>query len=265
MPIKKMSHQERMQRQAAKRAAILDTCRRMGWIDVATASQRLELTPDAARLTLRGMVRDGLLLGQTVEGVAPRPVAWYRATARGMAEAYILAEDDIPDPLPEGRGRIACQNYRHEQDILRVAIDAERAAGARFRMFEPPPNGQKKVPTAQKYPDGLIVLAGKTYALEVEREAKSQRRYREIISAHLMAVERGLYDRIIYLSPDNHTKNRVKKMILSVKTIHFGGRVYNISQKDLTKFVFGTYKSFEKFIRKQLSEAHNDGFQQNNQ
>lgn len=248
----KMSHQERMQRQAEKRASVLDVCRRMGWIDVVTTGQLLEITTDSARTTLKGMARDGLMLEQTVVGVAPRPISWYRPTSRGMAEAYFLAGEDLPDPLPEGRGRIAPQNYRHEQDILTIAITAERA-GAQFIMFQPPVNKDKKpVAISQKYPDGLLKVGPTMYALEIERQPKSQRRYKEIIAAHLLAMERCLYKRVIYLSPDNYVKNRVKKMIYSIKTIHFGGRDYNLSESDSARFIFGIYENLGKFIKRQI-------------
>ena len=233
--IARMTHTQRSQRQAEKRAKILDLARRFGWLDAQAGAELLQITRTAAGRTLASLVSEGLLYAHEVPG-PPRRV-WYSITETGMAEAYYLSNLQLPAVLPVGRWKIAVQNYQHEQTILLFAVRAE-AGGASARL---PKAGASKA--AQKEPDLLIDSGGKTYAIEIEREVKSQRRYREIVASHWLAMERGKYDAVMYLTSTKALRDRLGRVVRSTySSIKLGGRERALTPDEQKRIKFGIYE-----------------------
>lgn len=248
--ISSMSHQERLERRDVKRVEVLKIARLMGWINVLAATQRLDVTRPAATRTLKGLVDDGLLYAHIIPGLPKR--VWYSITERGMAEAYYVEGLPLPHKISSGRWKISPQNYVHEQDVLIFSIQAQKA-GASVRLYEQPsPGGKKARAIADKFPDLLVEISSKTYGIEIEREVKSQRRYRDIVASHWLAIERGQYDSVLYLTPDQAIRDRLARMVKSVfESVRLGGRVRALTEAERQRFQFGTYNSGIIFIKKQ--------------
>lgn len=77
-----------------------------------------------------------------------------------------------------------------------------------------------------KIPDGVFDIYNKKIALEVERHIKSKRRYDAILYDYLKAIDSSKYNHVLYVSPDEKTRDRVKKAFFSLKqiTMYAGGR-----------------------------------------
>lgn len=253
--IAKMSHGERIQRRDEKRTEILKFVRRMGWINTEGAAELLDVTRPAATRTLKGLAAAGFLYCHEQSGMPKR--VWYSCSETGMAEAHFLEDLPLPSSLQGGRWKIAPQNYAHEQDVLIFAIRAMKV-GADARLFELSVSGGSKIRAiSAKYPDLLIDIGGQTYGIEVEREVKSQRRYRDIIASHWLAIERQQYDSVLYLSPDQATRDRLGKVVKSTfDHVRIGGRERALTDQERQWFRFGTYVQGINFIAK-IGEKNN--------
>jgi len=238
--IAKMSQAERMQRYDKKRAEVLKIALKFGWINVAAASELLGVTRPAAARTVKSLASDGLLFEHELAGM-PRRI-WYSISEAGVAEAYFLDDLDLPSNLQPGRWKIAVQNYQHEQDVLLIAIKSQKS-GAEVCLAEFDQNDKKRGRSfSSKYPDFLIEISRKIYGIEIEREVKSQRRYKEIVASHWRAIERGHYDCILYLTPDQPTCDRLTRIVKSVfESVRLGGRERALTQPERQRFGFATY------------------------
>lgn len=247
--IAKMSHRERVLRRDEKRAEVLKVARCMGWINVAAAVTLLDVTRPAAARTLKGLVADGFLYAHELSGM-PRRV-WYSLTETGMAESCFLEGDPLPENIRAGRWKIAPQNYPHEQDVLILAVSALKVGADAYLFEQVFSGGNVGRSMSAKYPDLLIGAGGKTYGIEIEREAKSQRRYKDIIASHWLALERHQYDGVLYLSPDQAIRDRVGKVVQSVyERVRIGGRERALNSSEQKRFTFGTYDQGINFIRR---------------
>ncbi len=246
--ISKMSHQERIQRRDEKRAEVLKIARRMGWINVEAASELLDVTRPAAARTLKWLDTAGMLCLHEQSGMPKR--IWYSISATGIAEAYFLENLPLPSgTLQAGRWKIAPQNYQHEQEVLVFAIKALKA-GADVQLFEQSaPGGSKTRAISSKYPDLRVEIDGQVFGIEIEREVKSQRRYRGIVASHWQAIERQQYDGVLYLSPGYSTRDRLGRIVKSVfNRVRIGGRERALTDQERQRFLFGTYSQGISFI-----------------
>lgn len=253
--IAKMSHDERIRRRDEKRAEILKVIRRMGWINTEGAAELLDVTRPAATRTLKWLTAAGLLYSHEISGMPKR--VWYSCSETGMAEAHYLDDLPLPSNIQAGRWKIAPQNYAHEQDVLLFAIRALKV-GADVRLYEQSAQGRSKIRMiSAKYTDMLIEIGGQTYGVEIEREVKSQRRYRDIIASHWLAIERQQYGLVLYLSPDQTTRDRLGRVLKSVfDSVRIGGRERVLTDQERQWFRFGTYAQGINYITK-IGEKNN--------
>lgn len=245
--ISRMSHRQRVERRDEKRTQVLSVLRSIGWINVEAACELLGVSRPAATRTIKGLEADGFLCSHALPGVPKR--IWYSITERGMAEAYFVEGLPLPERIPSGRWKISLLNYQHEQDVLVFAIQVQKA-GARVRLSEQSVPGQKGRAISAKYPDLLVDAGNETFGVEMEREVKSQRRYREIIAAHWHAMERGEYQVVLYLTPKQATRDRLARVVKSVyESVRLGGRVRALTEEERQRIRFGTYQGALGFIQ----------------
>ncbi len=86
----------------------------------------------------------------------------------------------------------------------------------------------------RQVPDGVILFKDKKYALEVELTAKSNLRYREIVSNYRTSFE---YDRVLYLVKNESIRKKMGGIITGF------GKDYKLSD-DTDKFYFCTITDF---------------------
>ena len=244
--IAKMTHEERISRRDEKRAEVLKATRRIGWINTEAASELLGVTRPAASRTLKGLTADALLCLHQLPGLPKR--IWYSITETGMDEALFLENLPLTSTIQAGRWKIAPQNYLHEQDVLIFSVKA-RKVGAEIRLAETEDGRGRAL--SGKYPDLLVTASGQTFGIEIEREVKSRRRYKEIIASHWRAMERQKYHKVLYLSPDTATRDRLKRIMNSVfEGVRIGGRDRPLTEQEQIRFGFATIDQGVNFIKK---------------
>jgi hypothetical protein len=244
--IKNMSYAERRTRKREKQEQILLFTKKMGWIDSRAGALLLGSTRSAAGAALRKMEREGLMTKHELPGPPKR--AWYSISERGMAEAYIILNEQIPATLPLGRQTISDYSYLHEQDVNIIAVELEQL-GLEPYLPKTESGGRGK---GVKYPDLLVKIGEKTIALEVERTPKTQRRYKDILASHWLATEKNLYNEILYLCPNSEIKKRVQALVRSVQSGKFkcGGVERNLTQDEINRVKIGTYSAVINHFKK---------------
>lgn len=244
--ISKMTHEERIQRSNEKRAEVLKIARRMGWVNIDGAAELLDVTRPAAARTLKGMALDGLLCLHELPGMPKR--IWFSISDVGMDEASFLEDLPLSSTIQAGRWKIAPQNYQHEQDVLITGIKVKKA-GAEIRLATP--EGRTGRAMSEKFPDLLIDTGTQVFGIEVEREVKSRRRYRILVANHWLAIERGYYDKVMYLSPDLPTRDRLARIVKSVfEAVRIGGQERALTDRERQCFGFATYEQGINYINK---------------
>lgn len=242
--IAKMTHKERIGRWDEKRADVLKFTRCLGWINIEAASVLLDVTRPAATRTLKGLAADGLLHLHELSGMPKR--IWFSISETGMDEAFFLENLPLPSTVHAGRWKIAPQNYQHEQDVLIFAVRAHKV-GAEIRLAVPE-NGSGRA-LSGKYPDLLVEIGGQVFGIEIEREVKSRRRYREIIASHWLAIERQQYGRVFYLAPDQPTRDRLVRVVKSTfEGVRVGGRERALTAEERKRFGFATYQQGFQYL-----------------
>lgn len=249
--IKNMSYAERRTRKKEKQEQILLFAKKFGWIDSRASALLLDSTRSAAGSALRKMEQEGLMLKHELPGPPKR--AWYSISEKGMAEAFIILNEQMPATLPLGRQTISDYSYLHEQDVNLIAVQLEQL-GLEPYLPKTESGGRGK---GVKYPDLLVNVKDKVIALEIERTPKTQRRYKDILASHWLATEKKIYNEVLYLCPDADTKKRVQALVRSVQSgkVKCGGAERELTEQEKNRVKIGTYSAVVNHIKKLLSDT----------
>jgi hypothetical protein len=90
----------------------------------------------------------------------------------------------------------------------------------------------------KKIPDAVATdPAGVRVAIELERHAKTPKRYAEILAAHLLQVKAGHYSRIEYVSPPGDER-LIRNSMQKVASVKVNGEAVKLEQKHRDRFTF---------------------------
>lgn len=210
---------ERLQRQEEKRQLLLGfLASGETWTDLATAAYLWHLSPDAAATTLRGMIRDHLTVREDISTGPRAVIPIYGITPNGIAychEAPVAAQE-------YQQGRLLATNIPHQLALQRVRITAERAGWSHWQ------------PGRLLYGRGLPVVPdaiaidphGCCVAVEVERNVKSYKRRREVLSGHVLVIARKTnWQRVVYVCDARCDASRLQALYMSLDELETpGGR-----------------------------------------
>lgn len=210
MVLPALTPKERQARQAAKRHLLL-TFLASGetWSDLANAARLWRLSQDAAATTLRAMVRDRLVVREDIAVGVKAHVAIYGITPDGIAFCAGAPADAAEFQL----GRVQPTNIAHHLAVQRVRIVAEDAGWKGWqsgRLLYG--NGLHVVPDALG-----VDRNGQVAAIELERNVKSLKRRREVLSGHVMVMARKTHwQRVVYVCAARCDAARLRELYLSL-------------------------------------------------
>lgn len=205
-----LSPKERYARQEAKRQTLLaflasGEC----WTDLGNAARLWHLSSDATATTLRAMARDRLIVRENIAAGVKARIAIYGVTPDGIACCHNASANAVEFQ----QGRLQPTNIEHHLAVQRVRIIAE-AAG--WRAWQPGRllygNGLRVVPDALGIDtDNQIV------AIELERNVKSLKRRREVLSAHILTMARKTHwQRVVYICDARCDATRLRDLYMSL-------------------------------------------------
>lgn len=185
--------------------------------------------------TLNRMCTNGLLSTEQVNPGGYRPFKLYGITQHGAV--MVMDEHDDPFKLKAFEpSKITLSTLEHRLDIQRMRL-ISRNLGYQWKS-----TGSLKLEKGQKYPDGLMRKDGTIWAIEVERVAKSPKRYREIVELYLNQLPQNRWDAVVYLFPSSQLRDRVQRIFYAVDAVSIAGRM-----QPLTKVVIDRYFQFKTY------------------
>lgn len=106
-----------------------------------------------------------------------------------------------------------------------------------------------------KIPDGIIHTAHGDVAVEVERTIKTKQRYDAIIYNYLKLIKKGVYSKVLYVTPDMMLKMSLRKLFYSMKfvTMNVLGQKKKArldEEKHLTYFHFISRGELQEYFAK---------------
>lgn len=153
-----------------------------------------------------------------------------------------MVMDDHDDPFKLRAfepSKITLSTLDHRLDIQRTRL-ISRKLGYQWKS-----TGNLKLEKGQKYPDGLMRKDGRIWAVEVERVAKSPKRYREIVNLYLNQLPQNHWDMVIYLFPNEQLRDRVQRIFYAVDAASIGGVTRAVTRETIDRFFeFKTYSEF---------------------
>lgn len=218
MALPKLTPAERMARKAEKEQRLLAfLASGEVWTDITNAARLWGLSNDAAATTLRAMARDRLVVREEIQ-TGPRAVfPIYGITPDGIA-ACPTAPVDAPE---HQQGRLQAANIPHQLAVQLIRITAEAAGWFAWR-----PGRFLYKSGLQVVPDALAVdPQGRLTAIEVERNVKSLKRRREVLSGHVLAMAAKKWARVLYVCEARCDADRLRELYLSLDELDTpGGR-----------------------------------------
>lgn len=209
MALPTLTPMERRARQAAKRQRLLAFLVGESWTDLSNAACLWHLSMDAAATTLRAMMRDRLIVREDIAvGVKARS-AVYGITPDGIA----CCVDGPVDAVEFQLGRLHATNIAHHLAVQRVRIIAEAAGWKSWR-----PGRLLYGNALRVVPDALGVdRNGQVVAIELERNVKSLKRRREVLSAHVLTMAKKTHwTRVVYVCDARCDAVRLRALYLSL-------------------------------------------------
>lgn len=231
-----LSRDEIEKRVESKRQRLVNWLRSEGCIDYVTAGTLLGITPSAAYKTLVSAEKDGLL----VKHVGNKLSLWSLSMTGALS--YLTDADDpqlVFDPrvseatvrhtLAVQRARLAAEkngwtNWKSEREIKRELM-VQRAAGEQSQWLKLP----DAVGTS---PSGIAV------AIEVERTAKTPKRYRSILGDYLQMRKTGVISAVHYVCEREPMAKGLERLFKSFATVQIAGRDYTVTPEHLGVFSF---------------------------
>lgn len=235
------SHSARLARRDDKQRKILAFLRTEIWTvpDVVGLVAGVH-DPRTIESTLAGMVRNNLLVREECTLPSGRRVNLTGITMDGQAAISNLLNKPLADRSFE-RGRAGLSQVDHRCDLQRLRIQLAQSGWTGWVYPDRVPVAEKSQPGAHRADAITTTPGGVIVALEIERNVKTGKRYRAILSHHLNALARGDYFQVIYTSPSEVTARAVHSLVSSISLVIVGGRETTVTPEMLAKFQFLTY------------------------
>lgn len=192
---------------------------------------------------LKRMLALKLIRCAKINLLAGRPITLYGITSHGLAYAWDLHEDPVERPTFQP-SKVSVSTLQHKLDLQLIHIHTSRAQWDNW--IDGSQLGMRL--EKRKVPDAIVVdKQNVIYAIEIEREIKSSKRYREIIVSHLVSRKSGFWDKILYLCPTQDLAQRLDRKLNSIDSINVSGRQIQLTDKH---FQFFDFFGYDRFIEK---------------
>lgn len=235
-------YNQRMATAATKQKNILLFLLEERWTTYFILAAFLGLAEKTVRNTISKMVKADLVLVDQVALPVGRGISVIGLTANGLAACFDDVEEITETKLYQLRN-INPLTMAHRLAIQQARITAEKSG---WTEWIPEWKQGRKKHKHQSLPDALVTdTEGRRVALEVERTAKTVKRYSEILASHLIAIKREKrYDLVIYICPDEVMRNRVERLFKAVRRVRIDGKKIDIQVGHFRTFKFSTYEDF---------------------
>ena len=221
-----------------KRKLILRFLREEIWSDTANLSMLLDVKSIAATRTLKKLVEEELIRSHALPTMGGQ-IILFGITAHGQALAAETGEDILDKVFIPSR--VAPTYARHTLDIQILRIRAERAGWTQWVNAD----RIEKWVTGKMRPDAYAVSPdGRRFGIECERTIKSPKRYIDILSGWLQAIRRGDVSHVVWASPDEKIRDRLKQIVMGISQVRIAGQDVLIPRDRFDNLAFVTYQEW---------------------
>lgn len=143
--------------------------------------------------------------------------ALWGITMPGLARVVNANDPVFPAYFEPGKLRHRTLEHRLLNQRVRLALEEKGGTGWL--------NGDRggfmaRYSGVRHRPDGIITLSsGAIVAVETERSLKTRARYITIINSHLTASDAGRWHYVMYVMPDDKTKESLVRLFGSIRTV----------------------------------------------
>ncbi len=196
--------------------------------------------------TLKKMERDDLVKLEKIDGLAGKGTVWTITPHGALIGSDPTAESFKVDYFEIGR--VSPLTIAHHTDCQRVRLVAESAGWkdwigekqCRARATKEEPDKSKRLKWL-KIPDGIATdPAGAVVAIELERTAKTPKRYAGILAEYMQMMKAGAIHRVVYICPNPAFTPRIARIFKDISTVKIGGQDVAVSPSVLSRFSFVT-------------------------
>ncbi len=233
MNLSSMSFLEKQSRAEAKRELVLQFLASGEVFSTVTILSRvISASPSSTKRTLDCLIRDGALKFE-MHVVQFRRSHIYGITTHGLGLAGKF------DSRYFELGKTNTTYIPHHLDTQIARLNAEENGWENWQ-----PGKSLYGQNLEKVPDAIATNPdGKRVAIEIERHIKTQKRYSEIISAHLQAITQRRWAEAHYLCPDSLHK-KVEAAFMHIDSILVKGERIQLLQKHRDCFKFFALNSW---------------------
>ena len=225
----------RRARAQQKRQLILRFLREEIWANVANIGELLRVKPIAAIRTLEKLANEDLLRHHLLPTMGGHLVL-YGITPHGQALAAKDGEEIFEKVFMPSR--VAPTYARHTLDIQLLRIRAERTGWTAWVNAD----RLDKWEAGQMRPDAFATSPQrKRVAIECERTIKSPKRYLDILNGWLQSIRKGEVDRVVWVSPDERIRDRLRQIVTSITHLRIAGQEVLIPRDRFDNLTFLTY------------------------
>jgi len=230
------NYSDRQKRIEEKKQALLSWLADFTWTTPELAGQVMGLTTRAGinktlkRLQAEHLIKEAFITladnrDLRVIGITPNGLLW--------CDNHPTAIDKTSfDP-----NRIAQSTIIHRLDVQRCRIKLGNHGTKWISENSYPKNIAYR-------PDAIFEAGGRVIALELERTAKTKKRYQQIITQHLRQINNGSYQVVHYVSTVQGFATRLERLFSSITKLPVKGQVVFFSNELRARFKFYEYNDW---------------------
>lgn len=204
----------------------------------------LNMTPNGVQRILRKLEKNELIKAHTVDFELS---AW-NLKIWGLTPTGTLLATDLDEDLKFFEvSRLKPITIAHSLALQRVKVVA---LGCEWEQWESSSRMLKKANESRstwiQVPDAVARSPkGRKVAIELERTAKTPKRYIEILANYAEMISMGVIDEVVYVCPEQLT-TRLKRLFHRIEKIIFKGKAIPTPIGLLERFYFISYEEWEK-------------------
>ena len=228
----------RQQRVDQKKQQLLSWLVDFTWTTPAIAGKVMGLTTRAGiNKTLKQFEMVGLIKSSSLKfansnnfrviGITPNGLIWCDNKSNAFKKPCFDA------------GRVALSTINHRLDIQRCRLKTSNHNKLTWLA-------ENNLPRALSYrPDAIIKSHNKSVALELERTAKTRKRYQQIIVQHLRQIKLSHYNQVHYVSTIDGFAERLQRLFYSISTVTVKGQQVSLTDELKNRFEFYDFNDWE--------------------
>ena len=229
----------RQQRIELKKQRLLSWLVDFTWTTPSIAGQVMGLQARSAiHKTLNMFEQQGLIRHSQIPFLMGRDITVFGITIDGLL--WCDNEDDQFNSKPVfDPARVSISTFQHRLDVQRCRLKITEMNVTKWLA-------ENNLPKSLSYrPDAIIHNTDLNVALELERSAKTRKRYQQIIVQHLRQIKQGHYTQVHYVSTIDGFAERLQRLFHSISMVSVKGQQVLFTDDLKSHFKFFNFNDWE--------------------